>query len=268
MNHLYRDLAPISEAAWEQIDDEAKSRLVTYLAARKLVDLAGPHGWEPLGHRPGPGRARWPARPKASPRRSAASSRWSSCGPTSPCRARSSTTPTGAPDDIDLPELDEAVRQIALAENSTVFHGYAGRRDAGHHRVQLAHALAFEEDMEQYPNVVAQAVTCCGAPASAARTGWPSSPRSTPASSRRPSTAATCSSTTCARSSAARWCGRRASRAASCSACAAATSSSRAARTSPSATAATTPTSVRLYIEESFSFRVLEPDAAIALRRG
>jgi uncharacterized linocin/CFP29 family protein len=45
MNHLHRELAHISDAGWDLIDDEAKSRLPTYLAARKLVDFAGPHGW-------------------------------------------------------------------------------------------------------------------------------------------------------------------------------------------------------------------------------
>ena len=45
MDHLYRELAPISDSAWEQIESEAKSRLVTHLAARKLVDLKGPRGW-------------------------------------------------------------------------------------------------------------------------------------------------------------------------------------------------------------------------------
>ena len=53
MNHLYRDLAPISDAGWAAIDQEAKTRLTTHLAARKLVDFAGPHGWShsatPLG---------------------------------------------------------------------------------------------------------------------------------------------------------------------------------------------------------------------------
>ena len=39
MNHLHRDLAPISDAGWDVIDEEAKSRLPTYLAARKLVDF-------------------------------------------------------------------------------------------------------------------------------------------------------------------------------------------------------------------------------------
>ena len=31
MNHLHRDLAPISDAGWDIIDDEAKSRFPTYL---------------------------------------------------------------------------------------------------------------------------------------------------------------------------------------------------------------------------------------------
>ncbi len=44
-DHLHRELAPISEAAWEAIDAEAKARLTTNLAGRKLVDFAGPHGW-------------------------------------------------------------------------------------------------------------------------------------------------------------------------------------------------------------------------------
>ncbi len=53
-DHLLRSLAPISEAAWAAIDDEARSRLSGQLAARKLVDFVGPSGWDhsaiPLGH--------------------------------------------------------------------------------------------------------------------------------------------------------------------------------------------------------------------------
>ena len=125
MDHLYRDLAPISEAAWSQIEDEAKSRLVTYLAARKLVDVDGPHGWgysaTDLGRvdevdSPSEGvralrrRVRPVVELRAGLRRLARGARRR--GP----RERG---------DIELPELDEAVRQIALAENVAVFHGYA-----------------------------------------------------------------------------------------------------------------------------------------------
>ena len=46
MSHLLREHAPITEAGWSLIDDEARERLTPALAARKLVDFAGPHGWE------------------------------------------------------------------------------------------------------------------------------------------------------------------------------------------------------------------------------
>src|SRR4051794_20871227 len=45
MNHLFRELAPISEAGWQEIEKEAQRTLKTTLAARKLVDFAGPRGW-------------------------------------------------------------------------------------------------------------------------------------------------------------------------------------------------------------------------------
>src|SRR5947209_20322407 len=45
MDHLLRELAPISDGGWAAIEAEAKSRIATFLAARKLVDFEGPHGW-------------------------------------------------------------------------------------------------------------------------------------------------------------------------------------------------------------------------------
>lgn len=45
MNHLLRPLAPISDSGWKLLDDEARERLTPALAARKLVDFSGPHGW-------------------------------------------------------------------------------------------------------------------------------------------------------------------------------------------------------------------------------
>jgi uncharacterized linocin/CFP29 family protein len=42
---LFRDLAPISGAAWAEVDVEAKRSLENFLAARRLVDFSGPHGW-------------------------------------------------------------------------------------------------------------------------------------------------------------------------------------------------------------------------------
>jgi uncharacterized linocin/CFP29 family protein len=45
MNLLKRELAPITPEAWAAIDDEAKRVLRLHLAARKIVDFKGPFGW-------------------------------------------------------------------------------------------------------------------------------------------------------------------------------------------------------------------------------
>ena len=46
MSHLLRDLAPITDEGWQQIDDEARRSLTLHLAARRLVDFVGPLGWD------------------------------------------------------------------------------------------------------------------------------------------------------------------------------------------------------------------------------
>jgi uncharacterized linocin/CFP29 family protein len=46
MDLLKRELAPILPAAWALIDNEATRVLKLNLAGRKLVDLRGPHGWQ------------------------------------------------------------------------------------------------------------------------------------------------------------------------------------------------------------------------------
>src|SRR6266702_178078 len=44
MNNLYRELAPISDAAWADIEQEARRTFEQHVAARRVVDLAGPDG--------------------------------------------------------------------------------------------------------------------------------------------------------------------------------------------------------------------------------
>jgi uncharacterized linocin/CFP29 family protein len=44
MNNLHRELAPISDAAWAQIEEEVSRTLKRYLAGRRVVDLHGPSG--------------------------------------------------------------------------------------------------------------------------------------------------------------------------------------------------------------------------------
>jgi uncharacterized linocin/CFP29 family protein len=44
MNNLHRELAPISDAAWAQIEEEASRTIKRYLAGRRVVDVQGPSG--------------------------------------------------------------------------------------------------------------------------------------------------------------------------------------------------------------------------------
>ncbi|MEQ9363819.1 MAG: family 1 encapsulin nanocompartment shell protein, partial [Leptospirales bacterium] len=46
MDLLKRAAAPISGAAWDAIDEEATQALSNRLTARRFVDVDGPHGWE------------------------------------------------------------------------------------------------------------------------------------------------------------------------------------------------------------------------------
>jgi uncharacterized linocin/CFP29 family protein len=156
MDHLYRDLAPISESAWSQIENEAKSRLVTHLAARKLVDVEGPNGWgysaTDLGRVE---EVESPAEGVRALRRRVL--------PVVELRAEFAVSREELDDadrgagDIELRELDEAVHQIALAENSSVFHGYVSGGILGITEESSHSPVSIEADMEQYPKVVAQA---------------------------------------------------------------------------------------------------------------
>src|SRR5215472_2797049 len=44
MNNLHRELAPISDMAWAEIDQETARTLERHLAGRRVVDLQGPSG--------------------------------------------------------------------------------------------------------------------------------------------------------------------------------------------------------------------------------
>jgi uncharacterized linocin/CFP29 family protein len=44
MNNLHRDLAPVSDAAWAQVEEETSRTLKRHLAGRRVVDIHGPVG--------------------------------------------------------------------------------------------------------------------------------------------------------------------------------------------------------------------------------
>ena len=44
MNNLHRELAPVSDAAWSEIEEETTRTLKRYLAGRRVVDVPSPGG--------------------------------------------------------------------------------------------------------------------------------------------------------------------------------------------------------------------------------
>lgn len=46
MNDLRRELAPVTEDAWKYLEEEVSRSLKVALSARKIVDFSGPHGWD------------------------------------------------------------------------------------------------------------------------------------------------------------------------------------------------------------------------------
>ncbi len=46
MNHLLRELAPVGDNAWQEIEAEATRSITHFLAGRRLVDFDGPLGWD------------------------------------------------------------------------------------------------------------------------------------------------------------------------------------------------------------------------------
>jgi uncharacterized linocin/CFP29 family protein len=158
MSHLLREHAPITEASWNLIDDEARERLTAALAARQLVDFAGPHGWEhsatnlgrtvALADAPGAGLEALQRRvmPMVELR-----------APFALARSELRDADRGAPD-ADLSSLDDAAHRIATAENRAVFHGWPAAGITGIAEASSHDALTLGEDCELYPAHVAKAV--------------------------------------------------------------------------------------------------------------
>jgi uncharacterized linocin/CFP29 family protein len=158
MSHLLREHAPISDTGWQLIDDEARARLTPALAARKLVDFAGPHGWEHSATNLG--RTQRLADPPiegvvAVQRRVLALTELRV--PFGIGRDELRDVDRGARD-VDLASLDEAVRRLATAENRVVFHGWERAGIVGIMQAAKHDPIELGEHCERYPRHVAKAV--------------------------------------------------------------------------------------------------------------
>ncbi len=158
MNHLLRSQAPITDSAWELIDDEARTRLRAALAARKVVDFAGPYGWEYSATNLGRVKdvSAVPVEGVSALRRKVmplVELRVDFAIPLDQLRDHDRGRP-----DVDLSPLDDAAHDIAVAENIAVFHGWSEVGIVGIAEASPHPAQALGSEPESYPSGVAAAV--------------------------------------------------------------------------------------------------------------
>jgi uncharacterized linocin/CFP29 family protein len=155
---LNRDLAPISDKAWERLEGEARDVLELHLAARKLVDFEGPLGWdhsaidlgrvEPLEGVAGSGAVvrRRVVRPLIELR-----------VPFELEREELERVDRGA-SSVDLDPLRDAARMFAAAEDAAIFEGYADADIPGLLTDAVSEGVAIPRESVRLPDAVSAAL--------------------------------------------------------------------------------------------------------------
>ncbi|MEV4557676.1 family 1 encapsulin nanocompartment shell protein [Kitasatospora sp. NPDC049285] len=158
MNNLHRELAPVSAAAWAEIEEEARRTFKLHLAGRRVVDLLGPDGPElaaiGTGHLS-----------DITPPGEGVRARARECRPLVELRVPFEVTRAAVDDvergskDSDWDPVKDAARAIALAEDRAIFNGYAAAGITGIRDGASNTPVALPEDIRDYPNAVSRALT-------------------------------------------------------------------------------------------------------------
>ncbi|WP_234551200.1 family 1 encapsulin nanocompartment shell protein [Rhodococcus qingshengii] len=158
MTNLHRDLAPISAAAWAEIEEEASRTFKRHVAGRRVVDVEGPSGDDlaaiPLGHQV-------PINPLADG--VIAHARQSQPiielrVPFTVSRQAIDDVERGAKDS-DWQPVKDAAKQIAFAEDRAIFEGYPAASITGVRASGSNSELKLPIDAKDYPEAISQAIT-------------------------------------------------------------------------------------------------------------
>jgi uncharacterized linocin/CFP29 family protein len=158
MNNLYRDLAPVSAAAWAGIEEEARRTFARHAAARKSVDVTGPDGLTLAGL----GTGHVTAIDPPSDGVSAVLRNWMPVVelrvPFTLSREEIDSVERGA-NDPDWQPVKDAAKTAAFAEDRAVFDGYAAAQIPGLRPSSSNASLALPAEPAEYPDVVAKALS-------------------------------------------------------------------------------------------------------------
>lgn len=158
MNNLYRELAPVTGAAWSQIEEEAARTFKRHIAGRRVVDVSEPSGPATAalstGHlidvdSPGDGVV-------AHLRQSQPLVRLRV--PFTVSREAIDDVERGS-QDSNWDPVKEAAKALAFAEDRAIFEGYPAAQIEGIRAASNNPRLALPEDPRDYPDVIAQALS-------------------------------------------------------------------------------------------------------------
>jgi uncharacterized linocin/CFP29 family protein len=158
MNNLHRELAPIADAAWSQIEEEASRTLKRYLAGRRVVDVQGPFG-APLAA-VGTGHLRNVEAPGDDliARQREVKPLVELRAPFDLDRQQIDDVERGA-NDADWQPVKDAARRLAFAEDRAVFEGYAAAGIEGIRQGTSNPVITLPAAVTDYPDAIAQAVS-------------------------------------------------------------------------------------------------------------
>jgi uncharacterized linocin/CFP29 family protein len=157
-NNLYRDLAPITEVAWTEIELEAARTFKRHIAGRRVVDISEPAG--PLAAAVGTGRLLAVAAPTDGV---AADLRASKPLvqlriPFTLSRSEIDGVERGS-QDADWDPVKDAAKKLAFVEDLAIFEGYPDASIEGIRRSSSNRPMMLPEDPRGIPDVIAQALS-------------------------------------------------------------------------------------------------------------
>jgi uncharacterized linocin/CFP29 family protein len=158
MNNLHRELAPVSDAAWAEIEEEATRTLKRYLAGRRVVDVPSPAGIAFPGV--GTGHLRSISAPDEG---ILANQR--EVKPVVELRVPFELSRQTIDDvergseDSDWQPVKDAAQKLAFAEDRAIFNGYAEAGIQGIREGTSNPIMTLPADVRDYPDGVAQALS-------------------------------------------------------------------------------------------------------------
>jgi uncharacterized linocin/CFP29 family protein len=158
MNNLHRELAPISDAAWAQIEEETSRTFKRHLAGRRVVDVSGPAGTDLSAI--GTGHLQMITSPNE--------------GIVARQREVKALVELRIPFELERQAIDEVVvvrhdsdwqpakdaaRQLAYAEDGAIFEGYSAAGIGGIRQGTSNPIMTLPGNVLEYPEAIAQGLS-------------------------------------------------------------------------------------------------------------